>query len=67
MNTLYEGIDEKKSNEVADLFHKIGEAFNDNDLLIKNLIVNTMFTFLDGVIQQEEVRDKLKEAYGMLE
>lgn len=64
---LYEGIDEKKQTEVADNFHKIGMLFNENDMLIKNYIVNTMFVFLDGVIQQKEVREKLKEAYSMLE
>ncbi|MBO7043891.1 hypothetical protein J6W34_05060 [bacterium] len=64
---LYEGIDEKKQTEVADSFYKIGMLFNENDMLIKNYIVNTMFVFLDGVIQQKEVREKLKEAYSMLE
>lgn len=65
--TLYEGIDEKQQVEVADHFAKIGNLFNNGDMLIKNYIVNVMFNFLDGVIQQKEVKETLKDAYNLLE
>lgn len=64
---IYEGIDKKKEREIYNSFLNITSLFNEGDIIAKNLIVNTMFMFLNDVIEQDSVKAKLKEAYDMLE
>lgn len=67
MTDLYEGINKKNQKKCIEIFEELSNMFNESDLLIKNYIVNAMFSFLMSVILQTEVKDKLYEAYDILE
>lgn len=67
MSDLYNGIDKDKQDNCKELFMNLVDEFNNGDVLIRNFIINNMFNFIMSVIIDDEIRQRILDAYMMLE
>lgn len=65
--TIYDGIDKDKQDNCKELFMNLVDEFNNGDVLIRNFIINNMFNFIMSVIIDDEIRQRILDAYMMLE
>lgn len=64
---IYDGIDKDKQDNCKELFMNLVDEFNNGDVLIRNFIINNMFNFIMSVIIDDEIRQRILDAYMMLE
>lgn len=65
--TIYDGIDKDKQDNCKKLFMNLVDEFNNGNVLIRNFIINNMFNFIMSVIIDDEIRQRILDAYMMLE
>lgn len=63
---LYEGIDKKAQEKCITAFETLADEFNNGDMLVKNFVANNVFNFLMSIISDDNVRQKILDAYETL-